>query len=164
MNKKILLQQINIIKKLIEIYQRLLEKVQRKPYVVIHHTATNRDRTSWEAIDRGHKRRGYSKSTIGYHIAYNYLIEGNGNTVHARGDNDTELACSACRGFHINICLTGNFQTEKPSERQKNALDGVLGAIRRTYGRVRVVGHRDKYATLCPGDNLYEYITKVYNQ
>lgn len=160
MSIKILKKQIAIIKKLIELYQLMLVQFKNKPVVVIiHHTATDRDTTSAEAIENGHQR--FALSSLGKHTAYNVLITGNGETNWTRSLDERGLATTAFKGFHIDICLTGNFMQEEPLQTQLDALQKVLETIQARTGIKSLKGHRDFYATLCPGQNLYKLLDEI---
>ena len=119
MNISILKNKISIIKKMIKLYQELLRKMRsRKVDIIIHHTATDRDRTSSEAINNNHRQRGYSKSSLGYYCAYNCLITADGVKHWSRQLDESGHGTSAYKGFHIDLCLTGNFELEKPTDDQ----------------------------------------------
>ena len=106
---ELLKKRILIITKLIELYQILLRKLFNSSVdVIIHHTATNRDYTRFESIDNAHKRRGYSMSSLGFYCAYNCLITADGVEHWARNLDEKGEGTSAYKGFHIDLCLTGN--------------------------------------------------------
>ena len=162
---EILKKQILIITKLIKIYQMLLREIfKKKVDVILHHTATDRDRTSFEAINRGHKnrrrngKRVFSQSSLGFHCAYNCLITGDGEEHWARSLDESGEGTSAFKGFHIDLCATGNFMTEALSEAQILTLTRVLKRIEEKCGIKSIKGHRNYYATLCPGKNLYKWM------
>ncbi len=159
MSVEILKKQIAIITKLIKLYQMLLREIlNKKVDVIIHHTATDRDRTSFEAINRGHKNRGYSQSSLGFYCAYNCLITGDGEEHWARSLDESGHATSAYKGFHIDICLCGNFMRERMSNKQIESLTKVLDRIKKKSGIKSLRGHRNYYPTLCPGQNLYNWM------
>ena len=159
MSIEILKKQIAIITKLIKLYQMLLRELfKKKVDVILHHTATDRDRTSFEAIDRGHKQRGYSESSLGFFCAYNCLITGDGVEHWARSLDESGEGTSAFKGFHIDLCLTGNTMQEKMSDKQIETLINVLDRIKKKCGIKSLNGHRNYFATLCPGQNLYNWM------
>ena len=61
----------------------------------------------------------------------------------------------------IGICLSGNFEIEKPTDNQLKSLSELLQHLKQKYGNVQVVGHRDLNATACPGKNLYSKLGSV---
>ena len=158
---------IGIIKKMIAIIQKLLVlyRKQMPVLIVLHHSATDRDKTRAEAIEKNHKERGYPKSRLGKHTAYNVVIEGSGKTTYARDYRDYNETGWAVSGisFHIDICLTGNFEQEKPSREQIGALEKELALIQNIYKNIKIKGHKDFRSTLCPGRNLYKFIHNIHN-
>ena len=130
----------------------------RPEYIVVHHSASNRDSTKLKDIDKWHKGRGWTM------CGYNYVIEADGNVAEGRPEG-TELA--HCPGYNRNsiaICLTGNFQVEEPTDEQLASLDSMIEAIKDKYPNATVVGHRDLSATLCPGEYLYNYIQELKDE
>jgi hypothetical protein len=95
-------------------------------------------------------------------IAYNllvcqhgYVFEGRGKRKRtgANGNQDLNRAHYAIMG------LLGNSGDTKPSEAMVEGLkDGI--AYMRSHGAGKEIkGHRDGYATLCPGEPLYKLVT-----
>ncbi len=107
--------------------------------IVIHHSLSHD--VSAEEIDRWHKKRGWRG--IGYHcvIRKNGKIEPGRNITqqgaHAKGRNHT----------HIGICLTGNFEREKPPEKQINSLIKVITILKMVYDIQKIERHHER----CPG-------------
>ncbi len=137
------------------IVDRIVEIVwYNKPqWLIVHHTATKRDGTTFKAVDRYHKSLGWGK--IGYH----YFIESDG-TLH-RGRKDNEVGAhtkqSSMNYKSLGICLAGNFDVELPSEAQVATLTKLLREKSREYNidPSRILPHRH-YATYksCYGTKL----------
>jgi len=136
--------------------------MKNKPkYIVIHHTATLRDHTTFEAVKGNHIHRGWGN--IGYH----FFINGKGNLYgypQARGQ-DQVGAHTKANGMNyksIGIALTGNFQKEKPNEVQLTVLKNIIDDLRKEWKipTKNVLGHREvkDAATVCPGNNLIAFI------
>lgn len=118
----------------------------------IHHTASPRDTTTFEDVEKWHKARGFAK------IGYSYLITADG-VIHKGRAEGLELA--ACKGHNKNaiaISVCGNFENEVPTEEQLHALFNLVSEVKDRYPDVQVKGHRDLAATACPGKNLYALI------
>ena len=132
-------------------------------YLIIHHTATSRDHTTFESIKRGHIRRGWGD--IGYHFfitAYGILKEG-------RGQDKVGTHCKA-DGMNfksLGICLSGNFQVEKPKNKQLDTLKGIIKQLQKIYSvpLENILAHREVKGakTLCCGKNLIPYIKEIRN-
>lgn len=147
---KLLIQKL---KRLVRLLKQQLALVQKK-VIIIHHTATSRDYTKFKSINRGHRTRKFPISSLGYHCGYHYLITGNGSTYQARKEYEQSYGSTSYKHPKLEIVLTGNFETESPSQEQLDALETIL----KRHPGLKVKGHRDISKTLCPGQNLYNYI------
>jgi len=144
--------------------------------IVIHHSLTPRDQdieTAMASFDRNHKVRLYeeyqqpiSNSEYKY-IAYHYCIGGDG-TVRAGRSLDVP-------GYHasnyavnlesIGICLLGNFDKERPTKEQIEALKNLVKDMKREFPAIdEVSGHRDYASKSCPGDNFDQDIIDDLNK
>lgn len=121
--------------------------------IVIHHSASNPN-TPISEIDRWHKQRGFTKSSLNFYVGYHYVIFPSGKIIQTRRDN--ELGCHTIpNNGKIGICCVGNFCLEKPEQTQLNSLSTLCEKLKRDYNIDEVKGHRDFSRTECPGDNLY---------
>jgi len=84
------------------------------------------------------------------------------NTYHTYGHNPID------GGDALAVCLDGQFEIEKPTDKQIEALLVILKNWHKTYKNARIVGHRDlknnppgHNATACPGKNLYKLLPKI---
>lgn len=124
-----------------------------KEFIVLHHSATP-DGTvlrDFDAIKAEHLRRGYR--TIGY----TYVIEKvNGALVvqKGRGEDEENAACPGRNRDGIHICCVGNFQTETPSDELYATVARLCNQIITRHPIKQIGGHRDYYATACPGKNF----------
>ena len=111
-------------------------------------------------IRKGHLGRGWND--IGYHFA----IDGRGRIwqcrplqfqgAHVRGENPRNLG----------VLVMGNFEEQKPTRNQVNALDDALQRFCAYYkvpGR-RIYGHRELGQTACPGKNLFPEVQRIRNR
>ncbi len=120
-------------------------------YLIIHHTATSRDRTKFSALKD----------------SYNWVITADGILHESRPQN---LVGGHCRPDRMNyrslgICLTGNFQKEHPTEKQMQTLRGIINQLKKIYNipTENVLGHKEvKWAiTACPGTHLMAFIKTI---
>ena len=96
---------------------------------------------------------------------YDWIIRWNGSIVRGRGNAHTYG-----QNQHWGICLLGNFQNERPSKKQMEALIAKLRQLKIK----KVTGHRDwrnkpwgHNFTACPGKHLYSklpYLRKKLNK
>ena len=126
--------------------------------ILIHHTASPQEWTTYIDVNRWHKDRGYSVSAKGFYIAYHYFIGKDGKVTQARSDWERTMHTRVedVNNESIAICLAGNFEQEELSEAQRDALSDLLLEKTQEYGvkPKNVLRHRDVQATLCPGKNL----------
>jgi hypothetical protein len=124
--------------------------------IVIHHSASNIN-TPIAEIDRWHKQRNFTKSSLGFFVGYHYVILANGKLIQTRREN--ELGCHTIpNDGKLGICVVGNFMIEKPTDAQLNTLGVLCNRLKKDYNINEVKGHRDFSRTECPGDNLYLYV------
>jgi len=130
-------------------------------YLIIHHTATSRDNTTFEAVKGNHIHRGWGN--IGYH----FFINGKGvlyGYPEARGQDQRGAHCIAdnMNAKSIGIALTGNFEIEQPSTEQLLTLSNLISQLREAWDipKENVLGHNEVKGakTACPGRNLIPYI------
>ena len=133
--------------------------------IIIHHTDSSRDRTTFQDVESWHKLRWPDFiSQLGWYIGYHYLINGKGEILKARNDNEIGAHCIP-NYEKLGICLTGNFEIEKPSEAQLNSLEPLLNKLKSIYQITdeNIFGHCEKSQTLCPGKNLMDWL-KLYRK
>lgn len=124
----------------------------------LHHSASSRDQTKVADIRRWHVDQN-KWSDIGYH----YVIEGDGalrvgRPAHLVGAHVLGYNANYLRGtYRLGICLTGNFENERPNAAQIKTLVQLLAILCRRHGlnEQAIQGHRDHMATKCPGYYLY---------
>lgn len=113
------------------------------PGIVLHHAVSN---GSVEQIHKGHLNRGYAG--IGYH----FYVRKDGKVYRGRPE-DWVGAHTVGHNTKIGICAEGNFENDKMSAAQQNAISEVIAYLFDKYGEMKVYKHRDLDATACPGKN-----------
>lgn len=109
---------------------------------VLHHAAGN---GSVQDVHAWHLHNGWAG--IGYH----FYVRKDGSVYRGRPENWVGAHTVGHNSTKLGICAEGNFENEKMSEAQKNAIIEVLEYLRGKYGDLPVYGHRDLDATGCPG-------------
>lgn len=122
-------------------------------YLIVHHTATSRDTTTFAAVKRYHVSKGWGD--IGYH----YFITADGKIWPGRAENVVGAhATSNNMNFKsLGICLTGNFMNEVPTTAQLTSLETLLISLKVKHNIPieNILGHQEIPAsTACPGTNL----------
>lgn len=126
-------------------------------YIIIHHSATKNGNV--EIFRKAHKAKGWRN--VGYHyVIGNGTNSGDGQIEKGRAETETGAHCSA-GGMNtkgIGICLVGDFETQRPTAKQMQSLEGLVRDImsRWKIPAENVLGHREVggAATLCPGKNF----------
>ncbi len=139
------------------VHQNKKIKIDRKKWqiIVVHHSATNRGNASM--FDVSHRKRGMQNG-----LAYHFVI-GNGTDTK---DGQIEMGSrwiKQLQGGHvknnyinevgIGICLVGNFEKNKPTDKQLKSLTALIDWLQSSVlkKRVKFAGHKDIEKNLCPG-------------
>lgn len=155
MGQRLLIEGASPIKPVIPLYSS-----NKWKYIIIHHSAT--DEGSALSFDKYHRSRGWEN--LGYH----FVID---NGSYGKQDGQIEVSprwikrqngshCKAgrmnCRA--IGICLVGNFNTEKVSDKQMSSLVYLVAILKKHYDvPIRnIMGHGQVKGakTECPGNNF----------
>ena len=163
-----------------------------KTKIVVHHTAE--DYTSllsgWLAAVKTDLQNIYKYHTITkgrWDIGYNFIIDPFGNIYEGRAGGPGTVGAHAARNntSSIGISLMGNFNIQKPTDAQLQALVLLSTALAKKYHidptakvsyfkptdrppyvttvtSYALAGHRDDgQATSCPGTNLYSLLPQI---
>ena len=136
------------------------EDEKRWIYLVLHHSATKAG--SIESIHRNHSQRRDAAGKFWLGIGYHFVI-GNGNGMEDGAIEPTFRWRQQIHGAHsgsvvhnangIGICLIGNFENEKPTARQLEAVKRLTKQLAARYKIPErlVIGHKTVKPTACPG-------------
>jgi len=110
-----------------------------------------------ENILGAHQKRQFGD--IGYHL----VIDRSGRVWEARSPTYLGAHVSRENEGNLGIMLMGNFERQRPSELQLNALFTVAPALCSAFGMGDrcIYGHRDLGHTACPGKHLYSYVARM---
>ena len=134
-----------------------MEKLNPK-YIIVHHTATSRDKTTFDAVKRYHTQK-LGWSDIGYH----FFIDANQMLV-GRLRSAVGAHCRADRMNYrsLGVAVTGNFKKEYPTKRQLDMLKETLDNLGKEFNipKENVLGHKEVKGakTVCPGKNLMAWL------
>lgn len=128
--------------------------------IIVHHSVTPQNQpldSAVKAIDVAHKARLHpTKNSLGYHIAYHFIVAADGSYEQTRGYKEVGHHAGVwtvnLRSFAI--CLLGNFQKDIPTDAQLLTVQDIMADIQETYNIKDVKAHRDIKATACCGKNM----------
>lgn len=145
-------------------------KSRRWRHIIIHHAAVNEG--TLKSLDRYHRE----ERRMQYGLAYHFII-GNGNGlgdgVIAVGDrwkkqlNGGHLHSAAQNQTALGICLIGNFDHTKPTEKQMQSLEALTRALlarcKLTASAVKTHQQINVVHTQCPGRHFptREFLAKL---
>jgi len=124
-------------------------------YIVIHHTAS----TAKETVEQIHNFHINNNGWAG--IGYHFYIRKDGTIYRGRPEKYVGAHCENYNSVSLGICLEGNFEIEKPTEKQIQSVTDLVKYLRKKYGDFKLVGHRDLNATACPGQYLYSQLLSI---
>lgn len=101
-------------------------------------------------------------------IPYHYLVDLEGRVFEGRairyaGDTNTKYDPAG----HALICVLGNYEIQEPTIEQLENVASLMAHVAATYAVPldRIKGHRDVAdSTVCPGQNLYQYLSNGWFQ
>ena len=116
--------------------------------------------TEWKAIRASHlanTAEGYSDVAYNYAACpHGYLLEGRGigKRTGANGNQTLNIAHYAIVGF------VGSSGLTEPTDAMLTAIRDGIDLLRQNGAGSEIKGHRDGYATACPGEPLYAWVQK----
>lgn len=152
------------------------QAVYRQPtHFVIHHTVTSNDPADPAYIVRAIYQ--YHALSRGWgDIGYNFLIDRQGNIYEGRkgGDGVVGVHAGDYNYGSIGIALMGDYRTAEMTPAMKEALVSLMAWEADRFGInplessyfvhrnfPNVVGHRDLWSTVCPGDKVYKALPEL---
>lgn len=150
-----------------QIYKRFFQFTEYVPCpsiedIVIHHSGfpDGRDSTA-EEIHRMHRDlNGWAG--IGYH----YFIRKDGMIEQGRLPNMVGAHAYHHNQTSIGICLSGNFDFQKPTQAQMASVKELVAWLCAKNDldaskKLTIIGHRDVCDTDCPGEYLYRKLDEI---
>jgi len=128
--------------------------------IVVHHSVTPRDlelHKSISSFDSNHKKRLHkTKNGFWYHISYHFVIWWDWKYIPTRPLDEVWYHASNLKvnKESVGICLTWNFDVEKPSEAQYATLNWIIKNLEEIYGDLEIHEHNEFAKKSCPGKNF----------
>lgn len=114
-------------------------------FLVYHHAEASN--CTVQDVHQWHLNNGWSG------IGYNYFVRKDGNIYKGRPDNAIGSHCLHHNTNSLGICAEGDYTKEIMPEVQKQALIDLGIYLKNKYNITAIYGHRELYATACPGQN-----------
>ncbi|WP_411078480.1 peptidoglycan-binding protein [Streptomyces sp. cmx-10-25] len=114
----------------------------------------------WQAIRTSHlanTAEGYSDVAYNYAACpHGFLLEGRGIGKRTGANGNQELN----RGHYAIVGLVGSEGLTQPTDAMLSAIRDGIELLRQHGAGAEIKGHRDGYATTCPGGPLYAWVQK----
>ncbi|XP_012534615.2 uncharacterized protein LOC105835677 [Monomorium pharaonis] len=142
-------------------------KLKPAPYVIIHHSATSGCETQAICQLKVRQFQNYHMDNKGWaDIGYNFIVGEDGNIYEGRGWGKQGAHSKPFNSKSIGICIIGDYKNRTPNAAAVQAVTNLIvrgvesGEIKNDY---KLLGHRQTWATTCPGDSLYTMIQSWSN-
>lgn len=113
--------------------------------IVLHHAEAST--CSIQDIHQWHLNNGWAG--CGYH----FLVRKDGSIYRGRPEEAIGSHCHGVNATSLGVCAEGDFTKESMSDAQKNAIVELCKYLCSKYGINSIKGHKELYATECPGNN-----------
>lgn len=128
-----------------------LTKRTKTDYIILHHCAGFGSVQSIHLQHINPPPQGNGWAGIGYH----YYVRKNGEIWRGRPQWAQGSHCPGRNSDSISVCFEGNFEVEQMPEIQlQSGLWLVRYLSKQVYPSAHICGHREQYATACPGKNF----------
>jgi hypothetical protein len=130
-------------------------------YIVIHHSATRNG--NLKILDSYYHNAALEKLGTIYHFVIGNGTNSGDGAIESSKRWELQTPGPHCQNKLINdqsiaICLVGNFEQMKPTEKQMKALNTLVSQLQKTYNipaeNVKLHRDIDKTTTRCPGKNF----------
>lgn len=142
--------------------ERTLERISPRrgawKYIVIHHSANNSDTP--KSIDRYHREERHMENGMAYHFVIGNGVKMTDGEIHVghRWKNQIQgghLRSADLNEVSIGICLVGNFERTRPTDKQMESLEALVTYLMKQAGisKANVTTHTliHRNHTKCPG-------------
>ncbi len=132
-------------------------------FISVHHSASRAD-ISRADVMQWHAANGWAAEHSGYHV----FVRADGTVEWASMDAMLKYIVGHQNPHTLGVCLAGNFHpnhpgyTGAPTPAQLDSLKQVLFVWGKRYPLAKVVPHRFFGGTVCPGDELTEWLDENY--
>lgn len=142
-----------------------LRRMDRYDRLTVHHSGGEqfRDRSEVAAVQRlqgmlaEHSSRGYGD--VGYH----FVIDPAGRVWEGRSLAFEGAHVSSQNEANVGIVVLGDYERQELVKAQQDSMRLLIGCIRDHYGIKlhRIYGHSDLGSSVCPGKNIYSWLSEL---
>ena len=126
-------------------------KLKAITHIVIHHSASPAGKFTPYDFARWHMEGSMKAPRVCYH----YSIDQGGIIYKCNKHSSIVWHASNANYYSLGVELDGNFMTEKPTVLQMESLRFLIKELEKELNKdLKLVGHKEVDATLCPGDNM----------
>lgn len=128
--------------------------------IVVHHSVTPLSvslEKSVQSFDRNHAERLHPElNSLGFHIAYHYVIWADWRFKKTRGLDEVWYHASelGVNNTSVGICFCGNFDIEKPTVDQIKTFNYLRSELENLYWGLELFFHNEFASKSCPWANL----------
>jgi hypothetical protein len=129
-------------------------EIVKKEYIILHHSATPDGLVlkDFDAIKRYHMEVNGWRD-IGYHWVVE-RIDGVLTAIPGRPEADDGAHCLRHNSDAIGVCVVGDYTKAPPDDETYRFVAALCKQIKARHPIKEIGGHRDYYATACPGDKF----------
>ncbi|MEV5136240.1 peptidoglycan-binding domain-containing protein [Streptomyces syringium] len=130
--------------------------LSRRTEFFIHYDGANHIAATGKAVPQAIDRQHHAQGWAG--IGYNFVVDQNGQVFEGRGWALQGAHCPNhnVSGIGVQIAIGGD---QEPSAKALSAARALYDeACRKTGRKLAMKGHKDGFATLCPGGKLYAWV------
>lgn len=136
--------------------------IKPAPYVIIHHSAGASCNTQAACQLKMKGIQNYHMDNKNwFDIGYNFVVGEDGNVYEGRGWGKKGAHSIPYNNKSIGICILGDYRSRTPNVAAVEAISKLIAygvsnnEIKSDY---KLLGHRQTWATNCPGDDLFAMI------
>lgn len=135
--------------------------------IVLHHTAFLKSIKTKQffSVNEWHKQRKFNKKSLGYHVGYNFIIEGDGTIMQGRAVGEELAAHRGSNTKFLAVSFSGDYRFETLSKEQLEAYKNLHLWLEDIIGhKLPITAHREisLSSTVCPAKNVQEKEVEEY--
>ncbi len=125
-------------------------------HIFLHHVGYNH---SVYTVNKGHKDKGYPKSSLGWYVGYHYYIR-NGKLWKTRKEDEVGMHNRGYNEKAVAIGFDKNHETTPLSNQDQKLATPLMKGIQKRWNipNENIKGHCDTDNTVCPGKYVMSFL------